>query len=427
MVNTEKIKSLKGRSFLLLQGPIGPFFFKLARALQAVDAEVTKINFNGGCEFFYNCSSKINFEQDIEKLPDFLRQLAKDKSITDLIVYGDCRPIHKVAISTLKEIGIKIHVLEEGYFRPSWITLERDGVNFYSSLPREADFYLAQKIMALPRSQAFRSPFKNLVLYAVQYYIFAVIAHYRKKFTGYKHHFECGPHKAFWSWLPRLFTKFTRGIEAKLLTPKIRRTKYFLVPLQLCRDFQVKEHSNFRDMAHFIEHIIQNFAKDAPADVSIIIKKHPLDSGLIGLRKIVTKEAEKAGIRNRIIFLDGGNLPMLINKSLGVITINSTAGLQAIHHKTPTLVLGRSFYAIDGMVNKTDLKTFLHSPQLPDDNLYQHFRNYVIQKTQINGGFYNKLAMDMAINGIIKRISTQNESESLPANYPEFHGSQKVS
>jgi capsular polysaccharide export protein len=227
--------------------------------------------------------------------------------------------------------------------------------------------------------------------------------------------------------VPRFYSKFLRGVQAKWQVKKLEQLKYFLVPLQLCRDFQVREHSDFNGMPDFIRHIIAEFTLHAPANTHIVIKKHPLDPGLMGLRKIAIKAAASAGIKDRMIFLDGGNLPALIKNSLGVITVNSTAGLQAVHHKAPVLLLGRSFYAIDDLVNKVDIKTFLNNPQKPDDKLYKHFRNYVMRKTQVNGGFYNQPGIDLAVAGIIKKLVKQNKSESLPANYPGSHDSQKVS
>src|SRR2546430_16231078 len=45
--------TLRAKKVLLLQGPVGPFFRRLAKRLRAAGAEVHKGNFNGGgCPFF---------------------------------------------------------------------------------------------------------------------------------------------------------------------------------------------------------------------------------------------------------------------------------------------------------------------------------------------------------------------------------------
>jgi capsular polysaccharide export protein len=37
--------------------------------------------------------------------------------------------MHMVAHQMARLVGVRVHVFEEGYIRPNWLTLERDGVN----------------------------------------------------------------------------------------------------------------------------------------------------------------------------------------------------------------------------------------------------------------------------------------------------------
>ena len=89
-----------------------------------------------------------------------------------------------------------------------------------------------------------------------------------------------------------------------------------------------------------------------------------------------------------------------------MITLNSTAGLQAIHHKKPTLALGRAIYNISGLVHEGGFESFMESPVAPDMALYKKFRNYVMLETQINGNFYNKQYFKLTAQGIIKRMNS---------------------
>ena len=66
----------------------------------------------------------------------FLGAFLHERGVTDVILFGDCRPYHRVAVDLARSRGIAVHVFEEGYFRPDWITLERDGTNGHSRLPR---------------------------------------------------------------------------------------------------------------------------------------------------------------------------------------------------------------------------------------------------------------------------------------------------
>ncbi len=397
------------RKFLLLQGPVGPFFGILSRHLRNAGHEVVKVNFNGGDDFFYArenlTGTTIDYEDGLDKWQEFVKNLAKSSGVTDLVVYGDCRPIHKTAIETLRTFGIRIHVLEEGYFRPNWVTYERDGVNYYSSLPRDAEFYRNYEAPKLPETRQVKSSFGRLVWFVMQYYFSHLYYSNTGRFKNFRLHFADGNHhKAFWPWVPKLLQKPFLKIEAAILQRKALASKFYLVPLQLSRDFQITEHSNFKDMKDFIKYVVNAFAAEAPQDVKLVIKNHPLDPAFNELRNTTKEAAQRNRLADRVIFIEGGHLPTLLEASLGVITVNSTAGLQAIHHNTPTLVLGRSFYSIDGLVNKVSIADFLNNPQKPDMELYKKFRNYVMLKTQVGGSYYEKLGMELAAEQIIEKL-----------------------
>lgn len=334
------------------------------------------------------------------------RKLAQSALETDLVVYGDCRPVHKAAIQALKDSGVVIHVLEEGYFRPHWITHETGGVNDYSGLPREAEFYLSQPLKKLEETWPVKGSFGALAWYVTLYYFSHLFTRGEKRYPNYKWHFAGGNHhKAFWPWVLKLLQKPLLKLEAIYLQRKILAGQFFLAPLQLCRDYQISEHSDFTGMEEFINYVVKEFALAAPDAVKLVIKNHPLDPELCKLRKATKKAAEANNIKDRVIFIDGGHLPTMLDNAKGLITINSTAGLQAVHHNLPTLVLGRCFYKIEGLVNNVGIADFLNNPQRPDMNLYKHFRNYVMRKTQIGGSFYEKLGISHAAETLVKKMS----------------------
>src|SRR5438046_9456138 len=63
-----------------------------------------------------------------------------------------------------------------------------------------------------------------------------------------------------------------------LLTTALHRN-FYLVPLQMSLDSQVRQHSDFRSVGRFIRHVVRSFAERAPADASWGIKIHPLVRG----------------------------------------------------------------------------------------------------------------------------------------------------
>ena len=124
-----------GRVFLMLQGPHGPFFDRLARLLRAAGAQVWRCGFNAGDEFFWSDKPHfIRHEGSVLEWPDHLADLIRDKGVTDIVLYGDVRAIHDTARSQAAARGIRFHVFEEGYLRPYWITYERHGSNGNSAL-----------------------------------------------------------------------------------------------------------------------------------------------------------------------------------------------------------------------------------------------------------------------------------------------------
>ena len=82
------------------------------------------------------------------------------------------------------------------------------------------------------------------------------------------------------------------------------------------------------------------------------------------------------------------HLPSLIRASIGMITINSTTGLQSIYHQKPTKIMGRALYDIKGLTDQQSLDAFWANPVAPNREFYLKFREYLIEQTQLNGSFY---------------------------------------
>ena len=151
--------SQSSKAFLFLQGPHGPFFRQLGRMLRQAGARVWRVGFNAGdAAFWWRDAGYIPFQGDITDWPDALATLLRERQITDLVLYGDTRPIHAEAIRQAKAAGVRIHVFEEGYLRPYWVTYERDGSNGHSRLMQfsvtEMRNRLAQSDIEMPTPPA---------------------------------------------------------------------------------------------------------------------------------------------------------------------------------------------------------------------------------------------------------------------------------
>ncbi len=400
----------KRQHFLLLQGPVGFFFYMLAQDLRAKNAKVSKIHFNAGDALFWSLFDKSakSFQKSRQKWDFYLRRfLSRNKDITDIILYGDCRPIHKIAIKIAAEMGIKVTVLEEGYLRPNMITMEENGVNANSPMLKDLkktridikkhDKELEENSIRLRHVSFFQ------VITTTVYYFLCIIGglFYNRNNNHRKTNLVTGGT----IWIPRYFSyryrkyKYQKKISEILASKK----RYFIFAMQLTDDYQIREHSQFKNVKESIVHVIESFAKNADKDDLLIIKNHPLDNGHHRYNKKITRVAVRNNVADRVIYLDGGRLLPLFRRAKGMIVVNSTAGLQSIHHKIPTKVLATSIYNLKGLSDPSDLGVFWQKQELPDTEFYKCFRRYLLNTNQINGSFYSP----KGIKTLISKISSQ--------------------
>ena len=146
-----KIKNIQNKEILFLQGPMGSFFKKIQLELLENNL-VFRIGFNKGDEFFSLKNNFYPFRDNPRKWRSFINLFIKNKKIKIIFLFGDCRFYHKIAIEEAKKLNVDAYVFEEGYIRPNYITLEKNGVNFYSEIIKEKlSFILKGRLFLLIR------------------------------------------------------------------------------------------------------------------------------------------------------------------------------------------------------------------------------------------------------------------------------------
>lgn len=394
------------RSFLFLQGVCSPFFDELGKGLRASGELVTRINFNLGDESIWGLRNAISFRQAPELLPEFMKTVFLDRRITDVVVFGDTRPVHRPAIKLATISGCRVHAFEEGYFRPYWITLERGGVNGYSSLPKDPDWYLdaGTRVPTYDNGKPFSSSFFARAWHDLKYNAVGIAnpIFYRH----YRHHAPLGPLAEYAYYLRRgarvsIAKRRTLASVVELISSK---RPFYLVPLQLNSDSQIRVHSTFANMAEMMALTMRSFALYAPHDSMIVIKNHPLDAGVVNHAAKIGQLTKELALEGRVVYLEDGSLPELLRHARGVVTINSTVGGSALVHKCPTIALGNAIFNMQGLTFQGDLDRFWKDGHPPDGRLLQSFRNVVIHTTQINGGFYTKDGIKMAVERAVPTI-----------------------
>ena len=173
------MSSTANRNFLFLQGPHGPFFRHLGRMLAAAGAEVWRVGFNAGDRAFWpKDASFIAYKGAPEGWQAAFSDLLDEKGITDIVLYGDTRPIHAVAVSVARARGLTIHVFEEGYLRPYWVTYERGGSNGNSRLMEmtvaQMQAALANSDTDVPQPPAHWGDMRQHIFYGALYHWFVL-------------------------------------------------------------------------------------------------------------------------------------------------------------------------------------------------------------------------------------------------------------
>jgi capsular polysaccharide export protein len=403
------------RGFLFLQGLASPLFTRLGDRLRAQGHAVFRVNFCAGDSAFWGRRPAWNYRGGLDALPRFLDSRFRAHRITDVILFGDRRPVHQPAIELAGTHGARVHVFEEGYLRPNWITVERGGTNAHSALPRDPHWY-REVDRSLPRHGEGHPVQVPLGLRAGQDLAYRVCnALNPLAFPGYRTH---RPHAApveYAGWARRFAgMPLTELADSRLIRRILaRKARYFLLPLQLNGDTQIVHHSPFRDMGEVIERVLGSFARHAPADAEIVIKNHPLDTGLHGYPRLVARLRRALDLHQRVHYIESGHLPSLLEHAGGTVLVNSSVGMSALHHGCPTKALASPIYDMPGLTFRGSLEAFWAAPEPPDRDLFLAFRNTVIHATQVNGDFFTRDGVALAVAGCDRMFGELSPLEAL--------------
>lgn len=407
-----KVKSAQGgrnpqssRHFLFVGAPFGPFSKGLGEALRNEGARCTRILLNAGDLMDWGRRHARVYRGRLSGWPAWLGGYLSREAVTDLIVYGDSNPYCVAAMERARRAGVKIHVFEQGYFRPNWITLERDGVNGSSSLPRDPKFF-RQMAKLIPETahaevgRIARMAVARIALYHTWAYLGALA------FPNFRFTYQDSPLRQAGGHIRRYLTQRTEARRSRAVLAQLQRDQKatFLAILQRPGDSQLLKHSSIKSVAAFIDMVVASFAAEAPCGARLVFKCHPLDPGLEDHRQTIMRRATALGVADRVFYVDGGYLPDMARTSAGLISVNSTAGLVGIEHGCPTLVLGSATYDMPGLTHQSGLATFWRAPEPPDLDLFEAFRRVVIANAQINGAYSTLRGVDLALPETVCRL-----------------------
>ena len=382
------------RVFLFLQGPHGPFFHRLGVMLRRAGAEVWRVGFNAGDRaFWFHPGSFLPYTgTPADWRAEFIR-LVEAKGVTDIVLYGDTRPIHAEAVEEARARGLTVHVFEEGYMRPYWVTYERGGSNGNSRLMQMsiADMRRALELsdMEAPLPPGHWGDMRQHIFYGALYHFFVMFRN--RAFRNFRPHRSLTVTQEFALYVKRLFLMPLTWLDRVIATARIRLGgfPYHLCLMQLAHDSSFVMHSPFRTVTEFLDLVIEGFAKGAPGHHHLVFKAHPLEDGRVDVRRAIRRAARAHGVTDRVHYVRGGKLAQLLNDARTAVTVNSTAGQQVLWRGIPLKVFGAAVYAKPEFVSDQPLTEFFETPSRPDNRAYKDYRRYLLETSQLPGGFYS--------------------------------------
>ena len=390
---------------LMLQGPSNLFFRDLGCALMARGAKVHRIGFCPGDHLYWRrdageitpCSaSKSAYAAWIGSFLDRFRP-------SDIVMLGDGRFYHRETLDVVRQMAPqpRIHIVEQGLIRPGWILIENDGMGKRSRIPER--FQTAPRMDAPPTIPAPAAPFLRYAALDIGYHVPGMLVGWLYN-SDYQHPALVSQWVEYAGWVKKALTRggSVRSDRTKMSMLENISGPRFLFPLQLETDYQIREHSKGKSLEDHMEDMLKSFAAFAPSDAHVIVKRHPLDNGWAPWRKRVVKLAQDIGIKGRVHYLDRGDLKRLLDLSVGVITVNSSVGLQAVLEGCPCVTLGNAVYDIKGLTAPS-LDTFWASPEKPDHETSERFRAFLLTEYHVPGSFDGQGAL-LGANALAKRI-----------------------
>lgn len=222
----------------------------------------------------------------------WLRKLQRARP--DAVVLWNGHRMPESAVKTAADrLGITVIHIENGCL-PNTRTVDARGVNADSAIPRDPAFYRRQ-----PQGE-----------------------------------------DKDWQLVPR---NWHRSKDAPRDSEAWLPERFLFVPFQVDTDSQLVLHSPWiADMRQLVE--VLRAARPHLGDIDIVFKEHPSSPYHYDDLHAALQDTDGLLFRNSV------STQELIEKSVGVLTINSTVGIEALLFRKPVITVGDAFYNMPGLV-----------------------------------------------------------------------------
>ncbi|MCL5777703.1 capsular biosynthesis protein [Limibaculum sp. FT325] len=403
----------RGQTVLMLQGPASGFWSVLGQGFTAAGVRLLHVNVSlGDWLFWHGGGTTLNYRGSLARWEGWLDELVTREAVTDILYFADRQPYHLAAQRLARRRrDLRVWVVENGYLRPDWLTLEPFAMGRNSGFSRDPETLrrlAAEASSANPAppelAPAFGHPFALEAACEVSFNLAHVFG--RFAFPRYVSDKAVWPVVEYMGWLPRLWRARTtrhhaRRVERDCLA---RRHQVTLVALQLETDYQIRASSDYSSQSEMLGEVIASFARHAPSDMRLVLKVHPFDPGLTDWGKVGARIARAHGVARRVETIRGGNFAAMMRVAHGVVTTNSTSGVTALSLGCPVRVMGDAVYDIPGLTHRRPLDSFWTQPQRPDPELFDAWARAAADWIQIRGSLFHPEGQRAAAAEIVRRV-----------------------
>ncbi len=376
----------------------------IARELTARDIAVHRINLCPGDKVAWGFSRAISYRGRKADWPAFVDGVMARHGIDTIVMHSERRPYHLEAAAAARARGVAVAVTELGYLRPDFMTIEANGNSVDSLFPTDPDAIRAIAAGAPPFDGSLVYPREALL--ETRDDLMNALPNVFGWFL-YPHYRAHGLHHPFVAYARFLWREGHLGARNRQAQAVRERVKppFYLFAMQTDTDFQIRANSQFHDTAEALAVLFRSFADHAPKDARLVVKKHPGDLGPVHWARRVPELAEAAGIAPRVDFVDGLPMGVWCADAAGLVTINSSAGLDGLAAGLPTHTLSPSIYDVPGLTHLGPLDEFWTGAAPPDPALFAAFRQALAASIQVRGTIYNRAGTKRAAREIAARVA----------------------
>ncbi len=344
----------------------------------------------------------------------FIDQFIDEHEIDVVCMFNGYHWIDRITTVLARQKKVETLFFEQGYFRPFTLTCDPNGINDLATIPRHAEFYKSlswdknrlNKYLLNPEIRDFKDvEGENLTQVAIIKAASMLGSFLRVNPNLYAHitFFEAVKYFMF-----KQVFKFRKPDTRAL--PK----EYIFVPFQVSRDTQIFYSSSIKSMEQLVDLLyanVESLNRKLNRNIHLVFKEHPEDMPRNNYKALKKRYASK----QNVMFVQKRSVSELIQKSLAVITINSTVGIEALAQYKRVITLGKAFYNIEGIV--THCK---HHYQL--DRVIEEVLQKKVNETLISQFLYY-LRFHYQIEGDL--ISPNNKTAQIVASYIDANYSNK--